>query len=93
MKAVRPPHGHCTTTRQGGDIKTVQKITAAHGYSHVILWDVSDTTASSCLKNVKNGSILLFHAHKKDMNCIMAIVPKLKERGLTCVTVSELLGL
>jgi len=91
LRVVRPPHGHYSTTRQGGNASTVQAITEAHGYDHVILWDVSQTTASKCLSSVKNGSILLFHAYAKDMKCVKTIIPKLQERGLQMVTVSMLL--
>ena len=45
------------------------------------------------LAAVQNGSILLFHARKKDAKCLSVLIPQLVAEGYQLVTVSELLGL
>ena len=35
------------------------------GYLHIVQWDVSQTDAKKAIKDVDNGSILLFHARKR----------------------------
>ena len=58
MQVMRPPMG-----------KTNQKVeesVAAVGYLAVVKWDVSETDPVKALAAVQNGSILLFHARKKD---------------------------
>ena len=44
------------------------------------------------LKDVQNGSILLFHAQKKDSLFLDKLIPELQARGFEMVTVSELFG-
>ena len=63
------------------------------GYSHVIIWSLSQTDPDKMLKKVKNGDILLYHANKKDVEGLRKAIPVLLERGFELVTVSELLGL
>ncbi|MBP3541349.1 MAG: hypothetical protein J6K72_06000, partial [Clostridia bacterium] len=58
-----------------------------------VKWDVSQTDASKAIKDVQNGSILLFHARAKDIRCLRVLIPQLLEQGYKCVTISELLGL
>lgn len=81
----RPPMG-----------KTNQKVeesVAAVGYLAVVKWDVSETDPVKALADVQNGSILLFHARKKDAECLSVLIPQLVAEGYQLVTVSELLGL
>ena len=56
-------------------------------------WDVSQTDASIAIRDVENGSILLYHAREKDVRCLEKLIPALLEKGYECVTVSELLEL
>jgi hypothetical protein len=42
---------------------------------------------------VQNGSIVLFHARKKDWLCLQKVIPTLAEQGYEMVTISDLLGL
>lgn len=93
VQQVRPPHGHYRTTREGGNSKTIQKITTEHGFPHIILWSIDVVDAPKVLRQVKNGSIMLYHAYNLDLKCIRGIVPTLKERGYQPVTVSMLLGM
>ena len=65
----------------------------AEGYLHAVKWDVSQTDAEKALKKVRNGSILLYHANQKDLDCLETLIPALLEQGYACVTVSQLLGL
>ncbi len=63
------------------------------GYLAVVKWDVSETDPVKALAAVQNGSILLFHARKKDAKCLSVLIPQLVAEGYQLVTVSELLGL
>ena len=83
-----------------GNIEGADGSTAAHmrtikrfGYEHVIHWDVSQTDPAKAIKAVKNGSILLYHARKKDYECLKILIPQLLEAGFVPVTVSELFGM
>ena len=90
IHCFRPPFGSITDEKGEGTVfcRAVKKF----GYSHVILWDVSQTDPESALRKTRNGSILLFHARKKDFDCMQAMIPQLLEQGFEMVTVSELLG-
>lgn len=91
MQVMRPPYGRLSTDPdKKSDIRVVEAIEAA-GYVHAVRWDVSQTDPDKALKAVKNGSILLYHAYKKDVRCLTELIPKLLEIGYECVTVSELL--
>ena len=90
IKSLRPPYGH--TSGKNVSQEGVKKILARYDIQHVILWDVSQTNASKAIKQVKNGSILLYHARKKDYNCLVKLIPMLLEKGFVPVTVSTLLG-
>ena len=63
-----------------------------YGYDHVLLWDVSETNARKAAEKVQNGSILLYHARKKDYECLAELIPMLLDAGYEPVTVSELFG-
>lgn len=91
MQLFRPPHG----TLESADVSraTVLSRVEQAGFLKVVMWDVSNTDPEECLAQVQNGSILLFHAEKPDYNCLVEILPQLKEQGYEFVTVSELLGL
>ncbi len=91
VRWYRPPFGNIADA----DGNTREHTTAIRkcGYDHVILWDVSETDPEKALRKVQNGSILLFHARKRDYLCIEAMLPKLLEEGYEPVTVSELFGM
>ena len=84
MQVMRPPFGSTS--------KRVAAAVASVGYMSVVKWDVSQTDASKAIYDVQNGSILLYHARAKDIQCLKKLIPKLLEQGYECVTVSELLG-
>ena len=44
------------------------------------------------LKKIQNGSILLFHAQKKDSLFLDKLIPELQARGFEMVTLSEMFG-
>ena len=90
VRVMRPPYG-AVRLGQGSNLSVVKGAKAA-GYDHAILWDVSQTDAKKCLAAVQNGSILLFHTLKKDLECLTEILPALKEQGYEFVTVSEMLA-
>lgn len=71
----------------------MEESVAAVGYLAVVKWDVSETDPVKALAAVQNGSILLFHARKKDAKCLSVLIPQLVAEGYQLVTVSELLGL
>lgn len=85
MQVMRPPAGATSS-------KVVEAI-ASVGYRWIIKWDVSSTNPGNALRQVQNGSILLYHARQKDVRCLRTLIPKLLDAGYECVTVSELLGL
>ncbi len=85
MQVMRPPLGKLPSRHAS----TLQSL----GYQHAVLWDVSQTDAKQALKSVQNGSILLYHGRKKDVNCLKSLIPALLDQGYELVTVSELLGL
>ena len=70
-------------------VRTIKK----YGFDHVVHWDVSETKdLKKALRNIRNGSILLFHASGKDSRFLEKLIPELKDRGFEMVTVSELFG-
>lgn len=85
MQVMRPPAG-----KTNGKIA---EAVASVGYLYIVKWDVSQTDATKAIKDVQNGSILLYHARAKDIRCLETLIPALLEQGYECVTVSELLGL
>lgn len=85
MQVMRPPYGSTNNK--------VAEAVASVGYLHAITWDVSQTNAKKAIKDVQNGSILLYHARAKDIKCLKKLIPQLLEQGYECTTVSELLGL
>lgn len=93
MQLMRPPYGELSgEPGKKSDLWVVETIEAA-GYAHAVCWDVSQTDASKALREVQNGSILLYHANPKDIRCLKKLIPALLEAGYEPVTVSELLGL
>ena len=90
VRWFRPPNGKI---RKGNDdghrsMKAIRRF----GFNNILLWEVSETDAKKTIKNVRNGSILLFHARKKDYNCLVELIPQLLEAGFEPVTVSALFG-
>ncbi len=85
MQVMRAPYGKISSDAAG--------VAKALGYHHAVKWDVSQTDPDKALHDVQNGSILLFHGRKKDVNCLKVLIPALLERGYECVTVSALLNL
>lgn len=85
MQVMRPPMGKTNPK--------VEESVAEVGYLAVVKWDVSETDPEKALADVQNGSILLFHARKKDAACLTVLIPQLVAEGYELVTVSELLGL
>ena len=85
MQVMRPCGGYTSAK--------VQRAVASVGYGYVVKWDVSTTDPAKALRQVQNGSILLYHARAKDLCCLEALIPALLAQGYECVTVSELLGL
>lgn len=93
MQVMRPPYGRLSTNPdKKSDIWVVEAIEAA-GNIHAVRWDVSQTDPAKALRQTQNGSILLYHANKKDIRCLTQLIPSLLEKGYQCVTVSELLDL
>lgn len=71
------------------------------GYQAMVIWSVDSrdwTGASSIqmqeniMRNVTNGSIVLFHLHGANTVAALGqIIPQLREQGYQCVTISEML--
>ena len=91
VRWFRPPYG--TIKSDGDNTRTIVQSLRTFGYNNILLWDISETNAKKAIKNVRNGSILLFHARKKDYECLEELVPLLLEAGFEPVTVSALFDL
>ena len=91
MQVMRPPFGE-TRDENGNSGPTLRAIEKA-GYTHAVMWDVSQTDPGKCYYDVQNGSILLFHTMIKDYQCLVELLPRLQAEGYEFVTVSEMLGL
>jgi len=91
MQVMRPPFGELydADTSAGYVIKGIQSA----GYTHAVLWDVSQTNPDKCIHDVQNGSILLFHTLIEDLRCLQQLLPELKAQGYEFVTVSEMLSM
>jgi peptidoglycan/xylan/chitin deacetylase (PgdA/CDA1 family) len=87
IRLMRPPGGHF----MGGKGFTTVNVIEECGYSHVIMWSLSQTDPNKMLKSVKNGDILLYHSNRKDVEGLRKAIPILLDRGFELVTVSELL--
>ena len=91
MVSLRPPYG--SYRKDGKVMPHILQACLENGYTHMVLWDVSQTDFYTARDQVMNGSILLFHAYKKDVDCLRRLIPWLIDRGYELVTVRELLGL
>ena len=92
IRWMRPPYG---SVGKGSKLNEQQVIGALkrYGFEHAVHWDVSEMKdLKKALKDIKNGSILLFHAKGADTRFLEKLIPELKERGFEMVTVSELFG-
>ena len=87
MRVMRPPYGNIYVD---GSTSFVANAVDAAGYEHMVLWDVSQTDPAKCIKDVQNGSILLFHSIPKDLECLQVLLPQLIEEGYEFVTVSQM---
>lgn len=90
IRMMRPPFGRISDANVSRN--TVLSAIEGAGYAKAVLWDVSETDPDKCLPKVQNGSILLFHTIKKDLECLEKLLPQLKEQGYEFVTVSEMFG-
>lgn len=90
VRWFRPPFGNIAD--KNGSNEAMRRVLLRFGYEHALLWDVSQTEAKNALLRVKNGSILLFHARRKDYECLETLIPQLLEAGFEPVTVSQLFG-
>lgn len=91
MQVMRPPFGELR--RDGVNTGMVLDSIEKAGYSHAVMWDVSQTDPKKCYYDVQNGSILLFHTMLADFRCLEELLPRLQADGYEFVTVSEMLGL
>jgi len=90
VRWFRPPFGN--TEDENKDTNKATRTIRRFGYDHALMWDVSQTVPEEAMKRVKNGSILLFHARKKDYECLQVLIPWLLDAGYEPVTVSALFG-
>ena len=88
LRLMRPPYGEYKNAE-----KNFLPIFEKYGVEKVVLWDVSQTNPQKAIKDVQNGSILLYHTRKADLECLKVLVPMLREQGYELVTVSDLLGM
>ena len=93
VRWFRPPFGRITDS--DGKSRANENTIRKYGYDHILLWDVSFSPGfktKDVLKDVKGGSIILFHARKRDYNCLEELIPLLLEQDYELVTVSRLFG-
>lgn len=90
VRSVRPPFGKYRD-EDNSNARIYAAVKRA-GFDHVVLWDVQDNDPDRARRYVRNGSILLYHARKADVDCLTALIPMLLEDGYELVTVRELLG-
>ena len=88
LRLMRPPYGEFKNAE-----KNFLPIFHQNGVEKVVLWDVSQTDPYQAIKDVQNGSILLYHTRQADYECLQVLVPMLLAEGYQLVTVSELLEL
>ena len=62
------------------------------GYQHIVYWDVVLDKPEQMLAQIQNGSIVLLHGNKKDLQVFKELLPALQEKYELC-TISELLGI
>ena len=92
VRWLRPPYGSVDKGKKLTEQQTV-KLIKKYGFDHIVHWDISETKdLKKALKKIQNGSILLFHAKKKDTHFLEKLIPELQARGFELVTVSELFG-
>ncbi len=92
VKYLRPPYGNCN--------ENVKEIAKKQGLS-LILWNVDtldwktrdkNATVEHILTHAKDGDIILMHdLYSQTVDAVEEVLPKLKKKGYTIVTVSELL--
>ncbi len=87
---LRWPYGQ---SNSGNKYRHYHKGAEEAGYFHAVTWDVTLDDTDEMLKKIQNGSIVLFHVNKKDINVLKQLLPKLNEKGFEMVTIFELLGL
>ena len=92
IRWLRPPTGSIRSGKYSSEAQVIKAI-KRFGFQNIVHWDVSETIdLKKALKNIQNGSILLFHAKEKDTKFLEKLIPELLERGFEPVTVSELFG-
>ena len=90
VRWFRPPFGRIADENK--DQEPMRRVIIRYGYEHSLRWDVSQTDPAIAVTQVKNGSILLYHARHKDYECLKILIPQLLEKGFEPVTVSRLFG-
>lgn len=88
MRLFRPPYGAFDHRGYG----SVDRL-GEQGYPNLILWSLGLDYVQQSFKNVKGGSIVLFHTNWQDVQCMDMLIPYLQDAGYELVTVSELLDL
>ncbi len=88
LRMLRPPYGEYKNEE-----RNLLPYFYELGVEKVVLWDIDETDPQKAFKQTKNGSILLFHTNKKDLECLKVLIPMLKDAGYELVTASELLGM
>ena len=80
----------------------IRKKAIKYGYKHCISYEVDSkdyqdpgkaSVISNVLRNVNNGSIVSMHfGHKNTVESLPALLKQLESKGLTPVTLTQLLG-
>lgn len=89
----RPPYGDFNST--------TSDVLKERGYQAMVLWNVdsrdwtgagSSQMVESIMRNITNGSIVLFHLHGANTVAALGqLIPQLQAQGYQCVTISDIL--
>ncbi|MBR5379578.1 MAG: polysaccharide deacetylase family protein [Clostridia bacterium] len=76
------------------DLRTHQYLVQLGNYKGIANWTYSGSNASikNIEKNLKNGSIFLFHCKAEDLKKLKEFIPYAVSQGYELVTLNELLG-
>lgn len=89
-KFIRFPYGNAGS---GIIPENYYRACKAMGYEYIVNWDVQLDSLASMLSRTQNGSILLFHTNREDLQRFRELAPLLVEKGYHMTSLSEVLGL
>lgn len=89
-KFIRFPYGNAGS---GSIPENYYRACKAMGYEYIVNWDVQLDSLETMLQRTQNGSIILFHTNREDLERFQELAPLLVEKGYNMTSLSEVLGL